>query len=309
MKYKKILKTIYIGALITLLFASCSQDGDGIPDGVTHAPLMVSTVSMATGGTKANTRTTLPTPIESGKLWVGIRGNNGYEPRKGLSYTYNNNNHKWESSQSHELGEKPISLYAYWPQNGEYVEKGGTVELTSQSYDPNKDLGYAVSGGENVCSSHPSAGFILNHAYARISTEISFPNSFADKIQLNEVLLIAEGLSQKGRLVIESGTLIQGITSPEIKWPVSKTMIDINRKFTSDYLIVPSESMTNTKLTVTVDKVNYNSDLSADLNKLEAGKRYIIKAYVSSSHELIINSVKIEDWKQGESQNGETQFE
>lgn len=301
--------TVTAGILISLLLSgSCSQDGDGIPSGATHNSLVVGAVSMSAGGTNTNTRATaLPVPVTTGKLWVGIRGTNGYEARAGLVYSYGGG--VWTSSTAVPLGEKPISLYAYWPQE-EYAETGGTVTLATQAYTDTKDFCHALSGGGNVCSAHPSAGFVLNHAYARLKADIVFSNLLAGSATLDDIHVSGGGFYTDGTLVLENGFLVAGTGLPEVKWPASgQTMESINWKYTGDMLVVPTASVTGARLVIRINGIKYAASLGVALTSLEAGKQYRIKAEVKVDPNLVINKVEVEDWIPGPSQDGDTEFE
>lgn len=310
MKPTKNSLTICIGTLAALLLACCSQDG--MPPGTggtTHGPLVVSTVSVAGGDENVNTRgAALPTPVTEGRLWVGIRAKNGYAARTGLIYTYSGG--AWTSATVVPLGNDPVSLYAYWPQD-EYPESGGMVTLTTQPYSAGKDLGYALSGGENVCSVHPSAGFVLNHAYARIKVNITFSPYFLDDVTLDDVFVSAEGLCLKGTLILESGILIPGATLQKLVWPTSgQTMAATSRVYAGDdILVVPSSSLTDTMLVITLDGADYCADLGSALTELEAGKSYRINAEVKAEPAVVISRVEVEDWTTGTSHSGDAEFQ
>lgn len=304
--------TVAAGIFISLLlFVSCSQDTDGIPGGATRASLVVETVSMAGDGIKTNTRVpVLPVPVTTGKLWVGIRGTNGYAPRTGPVYSYDSG--AWVPAADTEavpLGKDPISLYAYWPQD-EYAERGGTVALNTRAYADTKDLCYALSGGGNVCSAHPSAGFVLNHAYARLKVDIGFPALLAGTATLDAVYVNGGGFYADGTLVLENGFLVPGTPLPEVRWPASgQTMQSIAWKYTGDMLVVPSASVTGAGLVIRINSINYVASLGDALTRLEAGKQYRIKAEVKVDPTLVISKVEVEDWVTGGSHGGEAQFE
>lgn len=301
--------TVTAGILNSLLlFGSCSQGGDGIPDGATYEPLVVKTVSRTADGAKTNTRATaLPVPVTGGRLWVGIRGTDGYNARTGLIYNYSGG--AWTCATAVPLGKDPISLYAYWPQD-EYAETGGTVPLTTQPYADNKDLCYALSGGENVCSAHPSAGFVLNHAYARLKVDLTFSALLAGTATLEDIYVSGSGLYTDGTLVLVSGFLVPGTLRPEVRWQTSgQTMESIGWKYTGDMLVVPSAAVTGARLVIRIRGINYAAAIGSALAGLEAGKQYRIQAEVKVNPSLVINKVEVEDWKTGTPQSGETQFE
>lgn len=303
--------TLTAGILLSLLlFSSCSQEADGIPGGATHASLVVETVSRVADGMKTDTRATaLPVPVTTGKLWVGIRGTAGYDARTGLVYSYDGS--AWIPASATEiplLGKDPISLYAYWPQD-EYTEIGGTVTLDTQPYADDKDLCYALSGGENVCSAHPSAGFVLDHAYARIKVDITFSTLLAGTATLEHIYVSGGGLYRDGTLVLENGFLIPGTLQPEVKWTSGQTMASISWKYTGDMLVVPSASVTGARLVIRIRGINYAAALGSALASLEAGKQYRIKAKVKVDPALVIEKVEVEEWKTGGLHEGEAQFE
>ena len=288
------------------LLSSCSQEESNIPDtGDQLVPLSVSTVSMEADGTNAATRA-LPTPVVSGKLWVGVRAQNGYAAQTGLIYTYTDGS--WTCPTSTMLGKDPVSLYAYYPQDGYTINSSGNVTFTSQTYSADKDLGYATSGGDNVCATHPYAGFVLKHAYARVRVDINFSPLFADATVLDSVSVSAAGMYQSGTLNPESGNFTRGSTVlPELKWKPAATLSSISRKYTGDMLLVPSSALTDAKLTVTIDGSNWVADLSSAFTRLDAGKEYRIKVIMGAA--LIIDKVEVENWTTGTPQSGDTQFE
>ena len=303
--------TLTAGILLSLLlFSSCSQEADGIPGGATHASLVVETVSRVADGMRTDTRATaLPVPVTTGKLWVGIRGTAGYDARTGLVYSYDGS--AWIPASATEtplLGKDPISLYAYWPQD-EYTETGGTVRLDTQPYADDKDLCYALSGGENICSAHPSAGFVLDHAYARIKVDITFSPLLAGTATLEYIYVSGGGLYRDGTLVLGNGFLVPGTLQPEVKWTSGQTMASINWKYIGDMLVVPSASVTGARLVIRIRGINYAAALDSALASFEAGKQYRIKAEVKVDPALVIEKVEVEEWKTGIPQSGDTQFE
>lgn len=317
---------IGIGILAALLLASCSQDGDGLPGGKAGRTLMVGSVSMTTDGTAANTRTSagLPVPVTSGDLWVGVRAENGYESALGKVYTYQPGS-GWTTVYSEiTLNEKPVSLYAYWPYAPNanppvYPDQGGAVILTSQPYSAGQDLGYAVSGGTHVNATHPYAGFVLSHAYARIKLDLTFSDFFKDDVRLDAVYITAgKGLYKNGTLIVENGTVVTDPTLPlyELRWEPGQTLASLGRKFTApDVLIVPAPAIhfapgvEDAALHMILSGVPYSADLGS-LQSLDGGKIYTIRTTVKTDAPLIVGTqVTVEDWNTGTAQSGDMQIE
>lgn len=292
-----------IGAL--LLLASCSQEENSGTSGSEECiPLTVTAVSMTADGTHPATRV-VPVPVTEGKLGVGVRAGNGYTAQTGLVYTGTAG--AWTCPTSVVLGKDPISLYAYYPQDGYSIDGSGNVGLTTQAYTAAKDLGYALSGGENVCSAHPYAGFVLNHAYARLKMDINFSPLFEDATTLDAVTLAATGIRSSGTLNVGTAAYTPGSTQPKLEWLPAETLAAIERKFSGDMLVAPSPAVTDAKLTVTVSGSNWVADLSSALTRLEAGKSYRVKVVMGAA--LIIDKVEVENWTTGTAQTGDTQFE
>lgn len=292
-----------IGAL--LLLASCSQEeNSGISGSAAYIPLTVTGVSMSADGTNPATRA-LPIHVTEGKLWVAVRAGNGYTAQTGLVYTGTAG--AWACPTSVVLSKDPISLYAYYPQDKYSIDGSGNVALATQVYAADKDLGYALSGGESVCSAHPYAGFVLNHAYARLKVDINFSPLFEDATTLDAVTLDATGFASAGTLNVGTGAYTSGATQPKLEWLPAKTLVEIDRKFNSDMLLAPSASVTDAKLTVTVSGSSWKADLSSALTRLEAGKSYRIKVIMGAA--LIIDKVEVENWTTGTAQSGDIQFE
>ena len=298
-----------IGIGFILFLISCSKSADSLPNNENQALLMVQTVSIEPSTTNKETRASeLPTPVNSGTLWIGIRGTNGYTAQKGLIYTYNSGNGKWTCPTAVQLSKDPISLYAYWPQTN-YPENNGMITLTTQNYAENKDLSYAISGGENVCSTHSAAGFILKHAYARIKVDISFSTYFPDNAILESVSVSGGGLYQDGTLILESGTINYGTSVQKVAWTSGQELAIINRKYVGDMLVVSAPTLTNATLNVRVDETNYSALLGNALTNIEAGKSYRVKAEVNKGSILITSLVAVENWIIDTPKNGDTEFE
>lgn len=296
-----------------LLLASCTQEGNNIPDasGADElVPLTVTSVSMAGDGTGADTRaTTLPIPVTSGKLGMGVRAGNGYTAQTGLVYTYADG--AWTSATPLVLSKDPVSLYAYWPQDGYPLNTAdNTVSLLTQPYAADKDLGYALSGGDNVCAVHPYAGFVMKHAYSRVRVEISFLQHLVDAgMVLDSVTVAATGLLKDGKQNIENGTVTPGDPVTELKWKSGSALSTFaDKKFIGDMLAVPSTTLTDANLSFSLGGRNYVSDLSSALIALEAGKTYRIRALVIG-FPLIIDGVETEEWITAPTQTGDTQLQ
>lgn len=298
-----------IGICSALLLASCCQDVDILPTRDSRALLTVKTVSIATDTRNADTKASvLPTPITTGALWTGIRALNSYAAQKGLIYTYNSSG-QWICNKPIYLGADAISMYAYWPQAG-YTESNGMLTLSTQPYLSDKDLCYALSGGENVCFMHPSAGFVLKPAYARIKVDLSFSSFFENTKMLNSVALIANGLKKSATLTLESGVLTPtNEILKKLEWTPKLTLGALtDRKFVADMLVVPSLALTSARLSIYLDDVNYGVVLGDALTKLEAGKSYRIKMEIKTDPALIVKLVTVEDWITDTPQNGNTEF-
>ena len=298
-------------ALIGTLFllASCSQeDGGNTPGSEDAVPLTVTTVTVAASGATPDTRAG-PVPVTEGKLGVGVRAGNGYTAQTGLVYTYADG--AWTSSSPLVLSKDAASLYAYYPQDGHTPDAGGNVTLTTQAYTAIKDLGYALNGGGNVCSTHPYAGFVLRHAYARVGVNILFSKYFGDAAKLDTVAISAGGIYSEGTQNIQTGTFTPGPgMAPKMELTPGETMADMAREYKGYILVVPSASLTSAKLSITVSGQKWAADLSSALTALEVGKSYRIKAQIDLvGVDLVIKTVEVEEWKTGTSHNGETQFE
>lgn len=316
--------TAGVMAAALLLLASCTQDDGGTSAGTgsdpnLRVPLTVSTVSLAGGGGNADTRTStdtrsnantraasLPVPVISGKLGVGVRGENGYTAQS-LIYTYTNG--VWTTNTPLMLSTAPVSLYAYYPQGGNHNVSDGNVTLNTQLYSTANDFAYTTGGGENVCSTHPYAGFVLRHAYARIKVDIEFSNHFEGTTTLDAVTLAATGFLQSGTLNVNTNASTSGDALDKLEWKPNQNLTTLNYKYLGDMLVVPPKlgELTDAKLTITIGGANWNVDLSKALTKVEAGKSYRIRVVMGAV--LIIDGVNIEGWDEGGSSNADSSFE
>lgn len=303
------------------LLASCTQEGNNIPDASGAdklVPLTVSAVSMAGDGTGADTRaTTLPIPVTSGKVSVGVRGVNGYTQAAWMEYTYSSGAWTFDASSSYGsallLSEKTASLFAFWPADAESgYSLDATFEISgmqTQPYAFDKDLCYATSGGDNVCAVHPYAGFVMKHAYSRVRVEVAFSPQLVDAgTVLDSVTVAATGLMKTGYPNVETGAFYSSDPITELKWKSGSALSTLaNKKFIGDVLVVPSPTLTDAKLTIALGGSNYISDLSSALTTLEAGKSYRIRVVMGTS--LIIDGVETEAWINAPTQTGDTRYE
>lgn len=318
--------TAGVMAAALLLLASCTQDDGGTSAGTgsdpnLRVPLTVSTVSLAGGGgSNADTRTStdtrsnantraasLPVPVISGKLGVGVRATTDYAAQS-LIYTYTNG--VWTTPTPLMLSTAPVSLYAYYPQGGIHsVAADGSVTLTTQLYSTANDFAYTTGGGENVCSTHPYAGFVLRHAYARIKVDIEFSDFFKGTTTLDAVTLAATGFLKSGTLNVNTNASTSGTTLDKLEWKPNQNLTTLNYKYLGDMLVVPSPlgTLSAAKLTITIDGANWNVDLSKALTKIEAGKSYRIRVVMGAV--LIIDGVDMEGWDEGGSSNADSSFE
>ena len=292
-----------------LLLSSCEQEDSGTaPGNDLLVPLGVSTVCMAAEGANTNTRA-LPIPVTSGTLRVGVRAQNGYTAQTDVRYTYSSG--AWTSSAPLILGKDAASLYAYYPQDGHDMDASGNVTLISQPYSAAKDLGYATSGGLNVCATHPYTAFVLKHAYARIGVDILFSKYFGDAAKLDTVSVSAGGIYAKGTQNVQTGVFTPGPgLTPQVELTPDQTMASMERRYKGYMLVVPSSTVTGAGLSITVSGKKYKADLSSALNTLEVGKSYRIKAQIDLvGVKLVITDVEVEEWNTGSSHSGETEFE
>lgn len=318
--------TAGVMAAALLLLASCTQDDGGTSAGTgsdpnLRVPLTVSTVSLAGGGgSNADTRTStdtrsnadtraasLPVPVISGKLGVGVRATTDYTAQS-LIYTYENG--VWTTLTPLMLSTAPVSLYAYYPQGGSHtVVADGSVTLNTQPYSTANDFAYTTGGGENVCSTHPYAGFVLRHAYARIKVDIEFSNHFEGTTTLDAVTLAATGFLKSGTLNVNTNVSTFGDALEKLEWKPAQNLTTLNYKYLGDMLVVPPKlgELTDAKLTITIGGANWNVDLSKALTKVEAGKSYRIRVVMGAV--LIIDGVNIEGWDEGGSSNADSSFE
>ncbi len=78
-----------------------------------------------------------------------------------------------------------------------------------------------------------------------------------------------------------------------------QTLTAIGRAYTGDMLVVPSSSLTDAMLGITLGGADYSADLSSALTQLEAGRSYLIKAEVKTDPAFVITRVEVEGWTTG----------
>lgn len=321
---------LYSIAALVLLATACTADEPASTEtSAATAALTVESVAVAgsepvVSGSEAATYSSnpatraavLPTPVTSGTLYVGMRTATGYPTAKApLAYTYTAG--QWLcGSDAIELNSSPASLYGYIL-NGHTASGDGTgtpitIGMTSQDYADGRDLLYATSGGENVCTAHPYAGFVLKHAYARLRVNITVHSSLpADTYaKLESVAVDATGMYATGTLTPATGVIAPGTTSAQQTWSPNADVTSLtNRTYTADKLMVPSAAAVNdAKLTVKVSGTTWEADLSAAPFTLQAGKTCIINASLRAPG-LVITSVEVEDWADGGIHDGDMQVQ
>ena len=278
---------------------------------------VVSGSEVATYSSNPATRAAvLPTPVTAGTLYVGMRTATGYPTAIApLAYTYTSG--QWLcATGAIELNSRPASLYGYIL-NGHAASGNGTgtpitIGMTSQDYADSRDLLYATSGGENVCTAHPYVGFVLKHAYARLRVNITVHSSLpvATYAKLESVAVDATGMYATGTLTPATDAIATGTASAQQLWNPNTAITGLpNRTYTADKLMVPAVgAVTGAQLTVKVSGTTWKADLSAAPFTLQAGKTSIINATLRAAG-LMIMSVEVEDWADGGTHSGDMQVQ
>lgn len=294
---------------LTLLATACSQDEPaGTAASAATSALTVESVAIASGE-PATRAAVLPTPVTSGTIMVGVRDGNGYKAQGPLAYTYSGG--KWTCSAADiKVGFNAASLYGYIL-GGHSENADGTIGMTTRDYADTTDLLYATSGGENVCATHPYAGFVLKHAYARVKVNLTLDSSLpaATHSTLDAVSLDATGLYASASLKPDDDTLVVGTPLSQPLWSPNAAITSLaGRKFTGDKLVVPAATLSDAKLTVTVSGTRWPVDLSTALTALQMGKIYTINVTLKK-YSLLITKVEVEEWTDGGTHNSDMEIQ
>lgn len=235
-------------ALMLAMLASCSPlIEEALPGGKTPAVLGVGDVFIAGAGSTTRANTTLST----GKLWVSIRNTGSYAARQGLVYEYTGG--AWTCPTSVILGNDPISLYAYYPQD-KFNVTGGKVSFSARGYSAEYDLCFATGSKSDVNDINPQATFELKHAYARVRLSITREAAFTGTGAITAYNLKAatDNINLDGTLDVEGGTSTSTNASSTGYTASLSTTVTAGVANTACDMLVPPQLIPTAGLTITL---------------------------------------------------------
>jgi hypothetical protein len=305
MKIQRPMKKILFYLMIpTVFMAGCSKETMKAPENGKKVELGISRASLSVINTKAPGATAIQ--VNDSKIGIfQIETANGYV-HQANAYNYNGTSSKWEyfTGDHMFLNNSDASVCAYYPYDAAITDETA-VALTSQKYDPSKDISYATPVAVNNVS--PSATFNMIHAYSKVTLKIRKDATYTGSGAVNLVSLNSLELPSTTLLNITNSTYalpVAGLTAfdPAI---VSMNTYDSADASTQDattypaaFLMVPTavDFTANITLGIQVDGIPMATSIPfVSLPKLEAGKNYNVTVVIMGTG-LKVQSVTVQDW-------------
>lgn len=215
------------------------------------------------------------------------------------------------------VGATYARLCAYAPYNSvEFKNSSLKTEasLTMQTYAAEKDMRFAVSGGDEVWKKTPTANFELKRAYARLVLSVvrdaTYPNTC--KITKAKIEASAGNIITANTVDISTGTEGSGTQTPQYIHTVTTGLKDgfaigVTDDTSFDWLLPQQTFSGGVVLTLTVDGMDYSVTIPADkLSTFVRGTKYTVSLVVKGG-KLTLLSGKIlidRDWTEVQTGTG-----
>lgn len=287
---------IALVACTVCLLSSCTEDSL-ISQKEQEVALSISNVSINNGSSATRAELTNVTSIGVSRL-----PDANYTAQTNYGYTYSG---AWTATNSNQKIKALIAnatLCAYTPYSSSI--NPASIALTSGKYSAPNDFCYGYLSNLNFTNIGSGVAFTLNHAYAEITLRFTKDNLFQGTGNVTSITI--NGAASNGTLNISTTTPSLTPTTGTVS--VSGTpLFNINTapRNTADVevLMVPTNISSGLTFTLTIDGRIKNCTLpAATLNKLTAGKNYIIPIQILTNDILVLtdssgnNTVSTTDW-------------
>lgn len=279
-----------------ILVSACSNVEAVLPDSG-EVPL---TVARSTISGTAQSRGTA-VALTEGSIGVFLTSANGYTPKYDIQYEYRTD--KWVPAVAEKLillRDQAAKVSAYYPYGKITDAANATVTLEAQVYDKDKEFFYAVSGGDNICISTPTAIFNLKHAYARLQLSIGrAAGGYTGTGAISAInLRSGSAFYQEQILDIFTGKLTGNPVSGGWKLAYNATIAAGTTDTGYDVLLPPQPLNDGLTITLTIDNKSREVTIPASKfsGNLVQGNLYTIKLMISDTGISITGSVTVTDF-------------
>lgn len=288
-----LLSAILLGALLSSMLSGCGGEQEvALPGPDQKVPLQVAASNIETE------IVTRAVSVTSGSMGVFRTTASDYPAQYNAQYTYNGGWAPKDNDNTVFLDGRAATLCAYYPVGSvTFTSNSFTATLTAQTYDANKDMQYAKTGGSSVTNLNPTASFAMVQAYSRV--KLSIKRELAGTSNVSKVNLKNGTTFYASRTIdISNGTLGGSTTSGGWNYTFSKA---ISNSPNTDYdVLVPPQPVSNgLTITLTIDGVDCAVTVPSERfssGNLDAGKQYSINLLIKDSAVSISGNINITDY-------------
>ena len=308
-------RCLWLMCLLIVGWSSCSQVevADSVGEEKEETPLEV----RATTGAEVDTRAAVAVEMTEGTLGIFCLPEEDYTALENIRYNRVAGENWKPASTVIYVGATYARLCAYAPYNSvEFKNSSLKTEagLTMQTYAAEKDMRFAVSGGDEVWKKTPTANFELKRAYARLVLSVvrdaTYPNTC--KITKAKIEASTGNIITANTVDISTGTEGSGTQTPQYIHTVTTGLKDgfaigVTDDTSFDWLLPQQTFSGGVVLTLTVDGMDYSVTIPADkLSTFVRGTKYIVSLAVKGG-KLTLMSDKIlidKDWAEVQTGTG-----
>ena len=306
---------LWLMCLLMVAWSSCSQAevADSIEGGNGEAPLEVRAVT----GAEVDTRAPAAVEMTEGTLGIFRLAEADYTALDNIRYDRVPGGNWHPVSTVIYVGGTYARLCAYAPYNSvEFKNSSLKTEagLTMQTYAVEKDMRFAVSGGDEVWKKTPTANFELKRAYARLVLSVvrdaTYPNTC--KITQAKIKASTGNIITANTVDISTGTEGSGTQTPQYTHTVTTGLKDgfeigVTDDTSFDWLLPQQTFSGGVVLTLTVDGMDYSVTIPVDkLSTFVRCTKYTVSLVVKGG-KLTLMSDKIlidRDWTEVQTGTG-----
>lgn len=306
-------RRLWLMWLLIVGWSSCSQvevaDSVGGENG--EIPLEI----RATTGAEVDTRAVTAVEMTEGTLGIFRLPEEDYTALENIRYNRVAEENWKPASTVIYVGGTYARLCAYAPYNSvEFKNSSLKTEagLTMQTYAAEKDMRFAVSGGDEVWKKTPTANFELKRAYARLVLSVVRDATYPNTCKITEAKIEAStgNIITANTVDISTGTEGSGTQTPQYIHTVTTGLKDgfaigVTDDTSFDWLLPQQTFSGGVVLTLTVDGMEYSVTIPADkLSTFVRGTKYIVSLAVKGGKLTLMNDKILIDRDWTEVQTG-----
>ena len=274
--------------LIATAFTSCSNEELNNPDGC--APMTVNVTNNIPSRATADIveETTLPAGAQIG---VSVLTEDGAAYGTGYANVLysTTNGTSWATTNEPQLSATPAKAVAYYP----YAE-GTAYDNITVTTDAQTDVMYSewVTGLSNV---NANATFQMKHALAAVRLVVKQDGNFPADTKLTSVTLESDAFIASAKLNAATGALTGHTGTATLSHEPDVALTTAGT--TLDFITVPGTEAKAITFTATIGEKQYTAS-TTPANTLAQGKIHTYTLTITSE-EMVLSSVKVEEWKTG----------